>query len=584
MKLDIGYFKKLNQILSFAGRGRVILVLLGILIASALELLGVSVIYPFIDLLLSNHDGVTMTVISPLCEKVGLEPIWMITLLIILLYLVKNIYILLYNRFEIRTFYKLQHDLATKLMHSYMRQPYTFFLQENSAFLLKGVQWDVPQFCSALRSLMVICSHSLLALFLIAFLLVTDVKLTCFVIAVIGVCMLFFYLFFRKKAQHYGDIAQGCYKDIYRWSDEALGGIKEIKIMHREPFFIKGFEAIYKRFSNANGKFAFINLFPRLILETVCITAIVLLITVEIKGGQNAAEYIPTLSVFAMAFFRMFPRIGEISTSYNNIMYSKASVEDVHEILNRVNHEAEAVKSFDNNESVSFERELSIKNLSYTYEAEGRKILDNLNFVVKKGSAIAFTGASGAGKTTLIHLLLGLLKPTEGAVYSDDTDVHGNSGFRHKIGYVPQMIFIADDTIRNNVVFGAHPYDESKDEEVWAALEEAKIADLVRSFPEGLNTTIGENGVRLSGGERQRLGIARALYHKPEILIMDEATSSLDYDTEKAIIETIAYFKGKKTLIIIAHRFSTIQDCDIIYKVENGGIQEISYRELQQGQ
>ena len=184
----------------------------------------------------------------------------------------------------------------------------------------------------------------------------------------------------------------------------------------------------------------------------------------------------------------------------------------------------------------------------------------------------------------MIHLLLGLLKPTEGAVYCDDTDVHGNSGFRHKIGYVPQMIFIADDTIRNNVVFGAHPYDESKDEEVWAALEEAKIADLVRSFPEGLNTTIGENGVRLSGGERQRLGIARALYHKPEILIMDEATSSLDQDTEKAIIETIAYLKGKKTLIIIAHRFSTIQDCDIIYKVENGGIQKISYRELQQGQ
>ena len=363
MKLDIGYFKKLNHILSFAGRGRVILVMLGILIASALELLGVSVIYPFIDLLLSDHDGVTLNIISPLCEQIGLEPIWMITLSIILLYLVKNTYILLYNRFEIRTFYKLQHDLATKLMHSYMRQPYTFFLRENSAFLLKGVQWDVPQFCSALRSLMVIYSHSLLALLLIVFLLVTDVKLTCIVIAVIGVCMLFFYLCFRKKAQYYGDNMQECYKEIYQWSDEALGGIKEIKIMHREPFFIKGFESIYKRFSDANGKFAFINLFPRLILETVCIAAIVLLITVEIKGGQNATEYIPTLSVFAMAFFRMFPRIGEISTSYNNIMYSKASVEDVHEILNRVNREVEPEGIVDTGEPVSFEQELSINNL-----------------------------------------------------------------------------------------------------------------------------------------------------------------------------------------------------------------------------
>ncbi len=581
MRANKGYFNKMNRILAFTGKGKMILIIFGICISSCLELLGVSIIYPFIDMLLASDSEEPSGLLLRLSEILNLEPVWTITILVIALYLVKNIFILFYNRFEIKTFYKLQSDLATKLMHTYMQQPYTFFLKENSATLLRGVQWDVPQFCSALRSLMVICSHSMLAVLLIGLLLVTDVKLTIVMLAVIGACMILFYYTFRKKAQYYGAQTQEAYKEIYQWSDEAIGGMKEIKVMRREPFFVKGFVSVYDKFSDASGMFSFLNLFPRLILEVVCITAIVLVIVFELKGGRRATEYIPALSVFAMAFFRMFPRIGEISTSYNNVMYSKASVEAVYDILDRM-READVVSETEcTKEIIRFEEELEVRNLSYVYEGSNRKILDKINLSIPKGSAVAVTGASGAGKTTFINVLLGLLTPQEGGIYCDGKDIsQAEESFWQQIGYIPQMIFIADDTIRNNVVFGAHPYDSSRDEEVWNALEEAKIADLVRSLPDGLDATIGENGVRLSGGERQRLGIARALYHRPEILIMDEATSALDKDTEKAVIDTIAGLKGKKTLIIIAHRLSTIKDCDVIYKMEDGMLEKTAYQEL----
>lgn len=581
MKTGRVYFKQLNKILSFSKKGKLFLVIIGIGISSLLELLGVSIIYPFIDIIMGSGLGNTTKWLYAFCEQYGLEPLGLLALLMILLYLFKNVFLLLYYRFEIRTFYELQSNLAVKLMDAYMRQPYTFFVQENSSLLLSVVQWDVPQFCQALRSMMVICSHSLLTVLLVGLLLVVNARLTIIMILVLALCMLLFRFTFQRKAKFYGQKAQKGYGEIYQWSEETIGGIKEIRVMRREDFFLKGFRSIYENFRDANSRFSFLNLLPRLILEVACVATIVLFIVYEMKRGQSPNAYIPALSVFAMAFFRMFPRIGEISTSYNNVLYSKASVESVYHILNRMDCEETINPVPERKEAVRFESILEGKQLSYHYPGTEKNILENADFTIEKGSAVAFVGSSGVGKTTLIHLLLGLLVPDEGTVTCDGHSANvADSDFYRQFGYVPQMIFIADDTIRNNVVFGAHALDKSRDELVFEALEEANIADLVRSLPKGLDTTIGENGIRLSGGERQRLGIARAIYHKPEILIMDEATSSLDFDTEKAVIETIIGLKGKKTLIIIAHRLSTIKDCDVIYKMENGKINKVSYQEL----
>lgn len=566
-----GYFNKLNHILSFTGKKKLVLIFLGIFITSCLELLAVSVIYPFIELLL-NVDGNSMlsgsTWLSWLGDKNGSE-IRSITLLVIALYVVKNLVMILYNRFEIHFFIELQNKLATKLMNAYMNQSYEFFLKENSSILLGGIQWDVPQFCSALKSMVIICAHGFLAFLLTILLFVTDPGLTAFLLLIILVSVGIFYLFFKRPAAKYGATTQKGYTDIYRWSGEAVEGIREIKVMHREDFFVEGFAGIYKKFSRANNMFLFLNMIPRLLLESICVIAVVLFIVFKVKSGENPTGYIPTLSVFAMVFFRMFPRIGEISTGYNTVLYAKPSVEAVYEILKRIETKQETVVQW--NDEISFEKALKADNIQFCYENEEEPVLKDVSFYIPKGSAVAFIGASGAGKTTLLNLLLGLLKPTEGRILLDDKDIHReNLSLWNNMGYIPQTIFIADDTIRNNVVFGAHQYKPEMDERVWRVLEDAKLAERIRSYPDGLDTLVGENGVRLSGGERQRLGIARALYHNPQILVLDEATSALDTETEKAVMDTISNLKGKLTLLIVAHRMSTIQDCDMIFRLEDG--------------
>lgn len=566
-----GYLKKLNRILLFTGKGKLILVVLGILLGSCLELLCVSIIYPFINLLVSAGDGFHIAKFEAICRIINLDEIWTLSILMIGLYIVKNVYMLLYNRFEISFFIKVQNRLATRLMKIYMNQPYSFFLKENPAILLRGIQWDVPQFCAALKSIVTIGSHSILAVMLLGLLFAVDARMTALILVVICFCVLLFYFLFKKKSAWYGEQTQQAYKDIYQFSEEAIDGIKEIKVMHREVFFLDGFTKIYENFSKANNMFTFMNMFPRLLLECVCVAAIVLFITLEIKNGRNPVGYIPTLSVFAMVFFRMFPRIGEISTCYNNVVYSKASVEAVYDILMRVDEKVELTDLQESHEEIDLINEIGANKLSFCYDNCEEYVLKNINFSIKKGDAVAFIGKTGVGKTTLIHIILGLLQPTQGSLLWDGKDVNTHRIPIWKyVGYIPQNVFIADDTIRNNIVFGAHSFDKENDAKVWNVLEEVKLKAKVSNLPEGLDTVVGKNGIRLSGGERQRLAIARALYHNPEILVMDEATSSLDVETEKAVIETISDLKRKKTLIIIAHRMSTIENCDSVYRLKDG--------------
>ena len=587
MNKKIGYTKKLNRILTFTGKGKLLLVVLGILLGSCLELLCVSIIYPFINLLISAGlgSGFDMPWLYSISKIVRLDEVWTLSILMIALYIIKNVYMLLYNGFEIKFFIKMQNHLATGLMKIYMNQPYTFFLKENPSVLLRCIQWDVPQFCVALKSMVTIGSHSILAIMLLGLLFALDVKMTGLILVVIGVSALLFYYLFKRKAAKYGEETQQAYKDIYQHSEETVEGIKEIKVMHREDLFLSKFSRIYENFSKANNMFTFMNMFPRLILECICVAAIVLFITCEIRNGRNPVGYIPTLSVFAMVFFRMFPRIGEISTCYNNVVYSNASVEAVYDILTRVDEEIENDGLHNNNEEVDMPEEFGVKNLSFCYEGSEEYILKNLNFTIKKGDAVAITGTSGVGKTTLIHIILGLLPIAEGTLVWNGQAVSAcRIPLWKYVGYIPQNVFIADNTIRNNIIFGLQIDEDDNDERIWNVLEEAKLKDMVSNLPDGLDTVVGKNGIRLSGGERQRLAIARVLYHNPQILVMDEATSSLDTETEKAVIETISTLKGKKTLIIIAHRMSTVENCDYVYRLSDGLlIRESSEKEVTNG-
>ena len=311
-------------------------------------------------------------------------------------------------------------------------------------------------------------------------------------------------------------------------------------------------------------------------METVCICGLLLFMSTRIYLGADMASFVPVMSVFAIAAVRMLPSFNRISGCIGAITFNKASVDAVYNDLKeieglRVQFEEDSKDSVE----VTLNDVLSIQNVTFAYPSKPDKvILNNVSIKIPKNSSVAFIGPSGAGKTTLADVILGVLKPQEGRVFCDDMDVYEHLHSWHKIvGYIPQSIFLIDDTVRANVAFGIDE-KEINDEKVWEALEEAQLADFVREQKDGLYSRVGDRGVKLSGGQRQRIGIARALYSNPQILVLDEATSALDTDTETAVMEAIDSLAGSKTMIIIAHRLTTIKNCDVVFEVRNGSVFE----------
>lgn len=354
---------------------------------------------------------------------------------------------------------------------------------------------------------------------------------------------------------------------------QAFGGIKEVKVLGREEYFIHMYDKQYRYVADAKRKVSTYSMMPKPLMETICVIALLSVVSVKIMRGVDLEYFIPTLSVFALSVIRMLPSSSRIATNLGNIMFGKASIDAVYHDLKEVEElQKNKKEQILEKREIPFEKEIVIKDLSFKYENTDKHVLNSVNLKIPKNSSVALVGASGAGKTTLADIILGVLEAESGEVLIDGVSAWDNiSAWQRKIGYIPQNIFIMDDTIRRNIAFAVE--DEMiEDEHIWQALEEAQLKDFVESLEDGLDTIIGERGARISGGQRQRIGIARALYHNPEVLILDEATSALDNETEAAVMEAIDKLSGKKTLIIIAHRLSTIENCDFVYRVENGKI------------
>ncbi|MFA7074984.1 MAG: ATP-binding cassette domain-containing protein, partial [Endomicrobiaceae bacterium] len=316
--------------------------------------------------------------------------------------------------------------------------------------------------------------------------------------------------------------------------------------------------------------FNFLQQIPRLFIETVVVSIVLLMIILLLSRGMNALTIITQIAVFAMASFRLMPSMNRMHVALSAMIYYKPSLDIIYKDLKKtVNSE---VFKEEENKEINLKYGISVQNVSYKYPNTEKMILNRISLDIKYGQSVAFIGQTGAGKTTIVDLILGLLLPTEGKIMVGDVEIHKNrKNWSAKIGYVPQYIFLVDDSIRNNINF----YNNSAvidDERTWKAAEQAQLKDFIESLPQGLDTIVGERGIRLSGGQRQRIGIARALYNKPELLVLDEATSSLDNETEKAVIGAIDNLYGKITMIVVAHRLTTIEKCDVIYKLNNGEI------------
>lgn len=576
--------KKVYRILDAHQKSRMFILLVLILGGALFETLGVSAILPLVSAVTDPTIIETDKKYKYVYDLLGLSSyksfILFMALGLVAVYVVKNVYLILLNIAQNHFVTNNQRRLSVRLMKCYMRQNYLFHVEHNIAELQRNVETDVNSFIIVITNILQLATETLVCIMLTVFLMVTDFYTTFLLVLLMAAFLLLFVKVFRRRLRVLGEETRIYSQDKTKYFLESFGGIKEIKASSKESYFIDKYDGAHKDFARAAQGQMLYTYIPKPLMESLCISGLLLFMAIRIVMGADVDKFIPVMSVFAIAAIRMLPSFNRISGYLGALMFNKASLDAVYKDLNEM-------KELDKNINITgSEKEVEtgdvlVRNLSFYYPAKPeKKILDNVNLDIPYNKAVAFIGPSGAGKTTLADIIMGILKPVSGTVSVNDVDVIDNTSAWHKhIGYIPQSIFLTDDTIRANVAFGI-PEDQIDDEMVWRALEEAQIADFVRSQEDGINSNIGDRGVKISGGQRQRLGIARALYSNPEYIILDEATSALDNDTEKAVMDAIYNLSGKKTMIIIAHRLSTISKCDVIYEVNNGNVTQTNYEDV----
>ena len=588
LKTFLSIWGKSLRVLDAKQRRRLLLLTLILLAETGLELLGVVSVYPFIALVLDPGMIGRSAPLSFLYRVSGCKSdgafFALVAALIIALYVAKNAVNAAASWLRYGFVFRTKRELGVRLMRGYMAEPYEFFLEHGSPVLMRGVTNDVSVFFDMVLQCLYFVSDGLLIAALGACLLWTDPALASVCLAVMALFVLVFVRWNKRRAAWYGSRAQESAGGMTMWLQQAFGGIKEIKILGREEHFIHGYEK-YCAESNAMSRgFSFLNQIPHMVLECMSTSAILLVILIRVLRGEEAASFIPGMAVFAMALFRIFPRVSRLNMSLNTMIFSYPCLDALHGDLALIRgHTAgnqEDVRAGTAEGSLTFSSDVRLEGVSYSYPRAGGEVLSKVSLSIAKGQSVGLVGLSGAGKSTLADLLLGILEPTSGRVLCDGKDIRlHRAEWSSRLGYIPQSIFLSDDTIRGNVAFGLGAGPEV-DDRVWAALEQARLADFVRSLPDGLDTMVGERGARLSGGQRQRIGIARALYNNPELLVLDEATSALDGGTEAAVMESVEGLRGRKTLVVIAHRLTTVRGCDVIYRVGGGGVEQVSYADL----
>lgn len=576
---------KLNYIFSKKDKMKIGLLMVIVVAGSFLELLAVSVFSPFIDLIMNMDSLEESDIMSFLYHMFHFQDMTRFLAFlatgIIVIYIVKNVYIIIEKNIIYKFSYRVQRTMSTKLLKSYMREPYTFHLNKNISVLQRSMQEDTDQFTKGIIHSMEMIAEICVCVAIGIYLFIVSKSITVIIAALLLLCLAVFSFISKKYSSAWGREGQQYKSKIYQWMNQSLGGIKEIKVLNREESFIRHYDGYFAGYVRVLRLNRLIGVIPKYIIEMVCMTGLLLAVIFKIFFGQkNLEEFVPQLAVFAVAAFRLLPSVGKINEHLSAVLYALPSLDLIYNDLQEVDKPEITEQQKDNN--WKFKEKLEIKNVTYAYPDGDVNVIESANFTIERGTTVAFVGASGAGKSTMVDILLGLLVPQYGKIYADGMNVYKNlPTWQKEIGYIPQTIYLSDDTIRNNVAFGVDE-KEIDEQAVVHALQQAQLYDFVESLPEGLDTYVGDRGVRLSGGQRQRIGIARALYHNPEVLVLDEATSALDNDTETAVMEAIEKLQGHKTLLIIAHRLTTIKNADVIYEVGNGKVERKDKQEVLQ--
>ena len=569
--------KKLSYIFTKKEKIHLAFVFLVILIGSFIELLGVSVFLPFIDILMKPESIMEQKKYRYFYELFGFSStdhfLIALGILICAVYLFKNLYLTFQQNCMLKFSYTTRMHLATKLLSTDMAEPYTFHLNKNISELQRSLQYDANQFMQLINSSLQVLAEVAVVICLGIYLIYVSPTISMVIIGLVVICIGLFFWISKKFSKKIGAQNEAYNAQLYQWINQSLGGIKEVKVLNREKFFVDSYKTVYKKLIKGAKNNEMLAAIPKYILETVCIIGMIIAVIGKLLWGRRDLNaFVVQMSAFAVAAFRLLPSVGKISAYINNIMYSIPSLDLIYKDLKEIENFIPKENDISVVEKWNFNNSIELLNVSYAYEGTDKKVLNNISLTIRKGETVALIGSSGAGKTTLADVFLGLLIPQQGSIRVDGKNIYENMNSWHRmLGYIPQTIYLSDDTIRNNVAFGIK--EEDIDEQaVVEALKKAQLYDFIQTLEQGLETFVGDRGVRLSGGQRQRIGIARALYCNPEVLVLDEATSALDTETETAVMEAIDSLKGYKTMVIIAHRLTTIQNADKIYEVTDGNV------------
>ena len=573
-------FQKLNYIFDKKQKGSFVVLAVMILIGGVFETLGVSMLIPAVNAIMQpdlvrekiekfpalshflTQDLQLNTDAKLLCALFGF---------LIGLYVVKNLYLLLLAYKQNRFIARARNDMISRVMREFLTLPYEEYLGADIPTVFRITDGDIPHTFSLVLALLQLMTECVVSLFLVIYLIRVNWQMTLLLMLVLALLTLWNAKVLKKKLNAIGKRNQDIQSRIAKWRIQSIYGLKDVKVLNRQDFFIRNYYESGKVGAELATKYAVLNNLPHLVIETIFMATILGFMMALLTSGQNLSAFLPQLMAFGVAAIRVMPSANRINTYMTEIAYEQPSLDFVYENLTdamKTNKKMAAERAKVAGGALHLEKEIRLEGITFRYPDGDRNIFTDASMVIPKGKSVGIKGASGAGKSTIVDILLGLLHVQKGEITCDGANIFSNyESWLSQIGYIPQSIYLIDESIRDNIAFGIdeREIDDARIREVAA---EAQLLEFIDSLPEGLDTKIGDRGVRLSGGQRQRIGIARALYHNPEILVFDEATSALDNETEAALMGAINSFHGRKTMIIIAHRLNTIENCDLIYEVK----------------
>lgn len=552
------------------------------LIGGLLESLGIALIVPIMETISNPKKIEESKKLSLICKILNISTSEVVKLAgallvaLILVFIIKNVFLYFMNVVQLRFVYTNQFATSRRMMINFMQRPYEYYLNADTSVIQRNITSDVNNMYGLILSSLQLISEVIVFVCLVCLLISAEPVMTLSIAAILVIVLLLIKYKIKPIMVKAGQENQDYYSGLYKWIDESVTGIKEIKIANKENYFINGYADCGAGYVNAVQKYNLYNSTPRLLIETVAITAMIGYVLIAMATGTQLEDLVAPLTVLAAAAARLLPSANRINNYLTSIAYFEPFLMNVSDNLQEeindssISYNSEDYRKKKEAKKLPVNKSILLKDITYKYPNSDKYVLEHADMEVPVGKSVGIVGTSGAGKTTIVDVMLGLLQTETGHIYADGVDVMTDyPGWLKNIGYIPQTIFMLDSTIRKNVAFG-YADEDIDDNKVWQALKEASLDEYVRSLPEGLDTSIGERGIRLSGGQRQRIGIARALFEDPEVLVLDEATSALDNETEAAIMDSINKLHGRKTLVIIAHRLQTIEKCDMVYSIKDG--------------